>query len=188
MDCSPQGSSVQGILQAGILEWVAMPSSRRSSQPRDWSQVSCTVVMLYCLSHERSSHSYMLLPKISLEEENYIVWRLGKRLFTIQIRLGYIWEKKKNSKGLNKIEKCIFYVKEVQRKALQHWSYSPIQLEPARLLQAPHSPFSGCDLCPRSTTIRPLSRKQNGRGEEKSPAFQEASQNSFPAFPPQVID
>ena len=40
MDCSPPGSSVHGILQARILEWVVMPSSRGSSQPRDWSQVS----------------------------------------------------------------------------------------------------------------------------------------------------
>ena len=32
--CSPPGSSVHGILQARILEWVAMPSSRGSSQPR----------------------------------------------------------------------------------------------------------------------------------------------------------
>ena len=31
MDCSPPGSSVHGILQARILGWVAMPSSRRSS-------------------------------------------------------------------------------------------------------------------------------------------------------------
>ena len=35
MDCSPPGSSVHGILQARILEWVAMPFSRESSQPRD---------------------------------------------------------------------------------------------------------------------------------------------------------
>ena len=35
MDCSPPGSSVHGILQARILEWVAMSSSRGSSQPRD---------------------------------------------------------------------------------------------------------------------------------------------------------
>ena len=35
MDCSPSGSSVHGILQARMLEWVAMPSSRGSSQPRD---------------------------------------------------------------------------------------------------------------------------------------------------------
>ena len=45
MDCSPPGSSVHGILQAGILEWVAMPSSKGSSQPRartHISYVSCT--------------------------------------------------------------------------------------------------------------------------------------------------
>ena len=35
MDCSPPGSSVHGILQTRILEWVAMPSSRGSSQLRD---------------------------------------------------------------------------------------------------------------------------------------------------------
>ena len=35
MDCSLPGSSVHGILQARILEWVAIPSSRVSSQPRD---------------------------------------------------------------------------------------------------------------------------------------------------------
>ena len=34
------GSSVHGILQAKILEWVAMPSSRGSSQPRDQTHVS----------------------------------------------------------------------------------------------------------------------------------------------------
>ena len=37
IDCSPLGSSVHGILQARILEWVAMPSSRGSSQPRGWT-------------------------------------------------------------------------------------------------------------------------------------------------------
>ena len=41
VDCSPPGSSVQGILQARILEWVALPSSRGSSRPRDQTQVSC---------------------------------------------------------------------------------------------------------------------------------------------------
>ena len=41
MDCSLPGSSVHGILQARILEWVAMSSSRRSSWPRDQTQVSC---------------------------------------------------------------------------------------------------------------------------------------------------
>ena len=40
MDCSPPGSSVHGILQARILEWVATPSSGGSSQPRDRTCVS----------------------------------------------------------------------------------------------------------------------------------------------------
>ena len=42
MDCSPPGSSVHGILQARILEWVANSSSRGSSWPRDWTHISCT--------------------------------------------------------------------------------------------------------------------------------------------------
>ena len=40
MDCSPPGSSVHGILQARILEQIAVPFSRGSSQPRDCTQVS----------------------------------------------------------------------------------------------------------------------------------------------------
>ena len=41
VDCSPSGSSVHGILQARILEWVAVSFSRGSSRPRDQTQVSC---------------------------------------------------------------------------------------------------------------------------------------------------
>ena len=42
VDCNPPGSSVRGISQARILEWVPIPSSRGSSQPRDQTQVFCT--------------------------------------------------------------------------------------------------------------------------------------------------
>ena len=41
MDCSLPGPSVHGILQARIQEWVAISSSRGSSQARDWTRVSC---------------------------------------------------------------------------------------------------------------------------------------------------
>ena len=41
MDCSMTGSSVQGISQARILEWVAISSSRGYAQPRDRTHVSC---------------------------------------------------------------------------------------------------------------------------------------------------
>ena len=39
VDCSPPGFSVHGILQAGILEWVAMSSSKGSSQHKDRTHV-----------------------------------------------------------------------------------------------------------------------------------------------------
>ena len=41
MDCSPPGSSVHGILQARILEWIAISSSRESPPTGDQTLVSC---------------------------------------------------------------------------------------------------------------------------------------------------
>ena len=54
MDCSPPGSSVHGILQARTLEWVAMPSSRGSSQPRDHPGLQYCRWILCHLSHQGS--------------------------------------------------------------------------------------------------------------------------------------
>jgi len=55
MDCSPPGSTVHRILQARIVEWIAIPFSRGSSRPRDWTQVSyrsCIVrLVLYHWHH-----------------------------------------------------------------------------------------------------------------------------------------
>ena len=68
-DCSPPGSSVHGILQASILEWIAMPSSRGSSWPRDRTRVSCMAggILTVWATREDSSpytpwrHFYFLL-------------------------------------------------------------------------------------------------------------------------------
>ena len=43
MDCSLPGSSIHGIFQARILEWVAISFSRRSSRPRDSTRISRTI-------------------------------------------------------------------------------------------------------------------------------------------------
>ena len=51
MDCSPLGSSVQ----ARILEWVAMPYSRVSSQPRDQTQVSHDAGGFFTISASREA-------------------------------------------------------------------------------------------------------------------------------------
>ena len=52
MDCSAAGSSVHGILQESILEWVAIPFSRGSSRPRDRTQVSHIAGTLCRLRHQ----------------------------------------------------------------------------------------------------------------------------------------
>ena len=47
-----------GILQARILEWAAMPSSRGSSQPRDWTQVSHTAGGFFTVWATRETQEY----------------------------------------------------------------------------------------------------------------------------------
>ena len=63
MDDSLPGSSVHRILQARLQEWVAMPCSRGSSQPRDRTRVSCTGRQtLYCKPHRHSILTNHFLP------------------------------------------------------------------------------------------------------------------------------
>ena len=57
MDCSLPASSVRGDLQARILEWVAYPSSRGSSQPRNWTEISCIVDRLFTSWATRETQS-----------------------------------------------------------------------------------------------------------------------------------
>ena len=52
IQCSPLGSSVCGILQPRILEWVAMPSSRGSSWCRGWTYVS----YVFCIGRQLLYH------------------------------------------------------------------------------------------------------------------------------------
>ena len=55
MDCSLPGSSVHGILQARILEWVAIPFSRGSSRPKDQTQVSCIAGRFFTIRATRET-------------------------------------------------------------------------------------------------------------------------------------
>ena len=72
MDCNPPGSSVHGILQARILEWVAIPFSRRSSQPRDQTWVSGSAGGFFTtepLVKHQSMMLYRVATSSSLPEE-----------------------------------------------------------------------------------------------------------------------
>ena len=66
---------VHGILQARILEWVAVPFSRGSSQPRDWTQV-CRWI-LYQLSHLGSPFEH--IQDMSVEKNECVEWRERSR-------------------------------------------------------------------------------------------------------------
>ena len=64
MDCSLSGSSVLGIFQARILEWVAIPYSRGSSRPRDQTCISCvSCIDRWILHHQATweAHIYMFV-------------------------------------------------------------------------------------------------------------------------------
>ena len=60
MDCHLPDSSVRGLLQARILEWVATPSTRGSSPPRDQNRVSCTAGRFF--TAEPPAKTHILLP------------------------------------------------------------------------------------------------------------------------------
>ena len=58
MECSPPGSSVHGVLQARKLEWVAIPFSRETSQPRARTRVSHTAGRFFTIWTTRKVPSY----------------------------------------------------------------------------------------------------------------------------------
>ena len=81
MDCSPPGFSVHGILQARILEWVAISFSRGSSQSRDRTQISCTVGRFFTIW--ATTYTYKGL---QCSRKNYIQY------FVINLHDKTIWK------------------------------------------------------------------------------------------------
>ena len=73
MDCSPPGFSVHEILQAWILEWVAISFFRESSQPRYWIRV------------------------FYIAGECFIVWATREALMHFNHQQIHIWEEKQES-------------------------------------------------------------------------------------------
>ena len=69
MDCSLPDSSVHGIFQARILEWVAILFYRGSSRPRDQTQVSCIAGRFFTTWATREGKSYKMYIGIQIELE-----------------------------------------------------------------------------------------------------------------------
>ena len=75
LDCSPLGSSVHGILQARIVEWVAIPFLRGSSWPKDWIHISHKADRFFTV--------WATMKPIVKVYHNLIlkIWKLGCELF-----------------------------------------------------------------------------------------------------------
>ena len=69
LDCSPPGSTVRGILQARILEWIAISFSRGSSWPRDQTRIS----QASCTGRQGLDRCRHLGSPFSLHRENYVI-------------------------------------------------------------------------------------------------------------------
>ena len=91
MDCSPPGSSVHEILQARILEWVAIPFSRGSSQPRDqtWVYLHCRQI-LYHLSHQ-GSPSHIDKRKRKKERKSFLLMMRMLKIYSLNFPI-YIYQ------------------------------------------------------------------------------------------------
>ena len=83
--CDPVDYTVHGILQARTLEWVAFPFSKGSSQPRDWTQVSCIAVD--SLPAESQGKRLWLLFSVGTEETSN---RKGESR-AISLDTSWIW-------------------------------------------------------------------------------------------------
>ena len=74
MDCSLPGSSIHGISQARILEWVAVSFSRGPSPPRDQTRVSCTAGRFFTIRATREAFD---------KEEIYLIYSAP---FTVSLK------------------------------------------------------------------------------------------------------
>ena len=81
-DCSPPGSSVRGIFQARILEWVAVSSSRGSSPPRNRTPISC----IFWIGRQ-------VLYR-------WVTWETLKNLPAMQILFTSLWQVTRDGKSL----------------------------------------------------------------------------------------
>ena len=84
IDCSLPGSSVQGISQARILEWVVIYSSRGSSQPRGQTRVSCTScpgrqILYHCATWEARSRCLIIIDNSYFLVRDHCVQRIMLR-------------------------------------------------------------------------------------------------------------
>ena len=104
LDCSPSGSSVHGIFQARIWEWVSISSSRGASWPRNLTQVSCIScigrILYRCatwiLLNRKMERNGTICRDMGIPRECHTEWSKWKRekqiLYVVVVQsLGCVW-------------------------------------------------------------------------------------------------
>ena len=108
---SPQGSSIHGILQTRILEWVAISFSRGFSWPRDWTQVSRIAGRCFNLWATREAQTYT--QSISSEVPVLVNHEPESRLLGETLTISDIQMELKNLFSEEKLKNLLMRVKEV---------------------------------------------------------------------------
>ena len=105
IDCSLPGSSVHGILQARILEWVAISFSRGSSQPRDITSISCLVGRFFTTEPP--------------EKPIWHIWVINRLLFNVAWNMPLAWALWRRDGGIRQIRyQRLTNLKQLDNKAL----------------------------------------------------------------------
>ena len=107
IDCSPPGYSVPGILQARILEWVAIPFSKGFPQPRDWTWVSHIAGRCFTIWATR-------------EDPKKIVQLATKYLSTFGYKVRSLIDKNQmtgfySTENIQSVPKDLFYITQFRR-------------------------------------------------------------------------
>ena len=155
MDCSLPGSSVHGILQQRVLQWVAISFSRRCSQPRDQTQVSCITGRFFTEWATREapySQQYSSILKLSCNLWCTDIW--GGRVLSI-------W-------AIGKLVSC--QVKQRASLRAHHWCAN----QPARSQFSEPAPFSGFCI-PGAISPLPWSPQGQVLDSQKSPHSPEST-------------
>ena len=85
MDCRPPGSSIHGIFQARILEWVVIRFSRGFSQSKDQTQVSCIADRFFTMSEPSE------IIKCKLQRLNLLIKQLDQIRVNIEKKAGFVF-------------------------------------------------------------------------------------------------
>ena len=89
--CDPMDYTVHGILQARILEWAAMSSSRGSSQPRDWTHLLCLLPwQAGSLPLTPHGKSYIQVYKLVIQTDGLRIYLFMYFCFVVQ-SLSHVW-------------------------------------------------------------------------------------------------